>query len=162
MNVGGKSKERFWLLGLIATLALVVSGSAYAQQGITQNLEDSFELHGYVENQEIIRNENYVKGYNMASIRNRIDLQPSGQIIKDASLPTVAGVPLGSGLSVNYFADVRFGYEARLRYRYRPLRKSHHRLVGLGLFSICYFGRRREYRLVSRGFRLQTLSASKH
>jgi uncharacterized protein DUF1302 len=112
MNVGGKSKERFWLLGLIATLALVVSGSAYAQQGITQNLEDSFELHGYVENQEIIRNENYVKGYNMASIRNRIDVQPSGQILKDVSLPTMLGVPLGTGLSVNYFADVRFGYEA--------------------------------------------------
>ena len=55
MNVGGKSKERFWLLGLIATLALVVGGPAYAQQGIMQNLEDSFELHGYVENQEIIR-----------------------------------------------------------------------------------------------------------
>ena len=64
-----------------------------------------------LENQEIIRNENYVKGYNMASIRNRIDLQPSGQIIKDASLPAVAGIPLASGLSVNYFAELRPGYE---------------------------------------------------
>ena len=111
MNLGGKSKERFWLLGLIATLALVVGGPAYAQQGVMQNLEDSFELHGYVENQEIIRSENYVDDYNVASIRNRIDLQPSGQIIKDSTLPTVLGVPLGTGLSVNYFADVRFGYE---------------------------------------------------
>ena len=46
-----------------------------------------------MENQEIIRSENYVKGYNMASIRSRIDLQPSGQIIKDATLPTVLGIP---------------------------------------------------------------------
>ena len=114
MNVGGKGRGRLWSLVLVAALALVVGGTvsqAYAQQGITQNLEDSFELHGYVENQEIIRNENYVKGYNVASIRNRIDLQPSGQIIKDADLPTVAGIPLGTGLSVNYFADIRPGYE---------------------------------------------------
>jgi hypothetical protein len=102
------------MLGLVAALALVVGGpasQAYAQQGIAQNLEDSFELHGYVENQEIIRSENYVGDYNVASIRNRIDVQPSGQIIKDATLPTVAGVPLGTGLSVNYFAELRPGYE---------------------------------------------------
>src|ERR1700677_3937493 len=114
MNLGGKSRERLWLLGLLAALALVVGGpvsEAYAQQGIAQNLEDSFELHGYVENKEIIRAENYVSDYNVASIRNRIDLQPSGQIIKDATLPTVVGVPLGTGLSVNYFAELRPGYE---------------------------------------------------
>ena len=111
MNVGGKSRERLWLLGLIAALALVVGGPAYAQQGIMQNLEDSFELHGYVENQEILRSENFNNSYNLASIRNRIDLQPSGQIIKDATLPNAFGMPLGTGLSVNYFADIRFGYE---------------------------------------------------
>jgi len=102
------------MLGLVAALALVVGGpasQAFAQQGIAQNLEDSFELHGYLENQEIIRSENYVGDYNLASIRNRIDLQPSGQIIKDATLPTVVGVPLGTGLSVNYFAEIRPGYE---------------------------------------------------
>jgi hypothetical protein len=114
MNVGGKSRERLWMLGLVAALALVVGGpasQAFAQQGIAQNLEDSFELHGYLENQEIIRSENYVGDYNLASIRNRIDLQPSGQIIKDATLPTVLGMPLGTGLSVNYFAEIRPGYE---------------------------------------------------
>src|SRR5271167_185300 len=114
MNLGGKGRERLWLWGLVAALALVVGGpasQAFAQQGIAQNLEDSFELHGYVENQEIIRSENYVKDYNVASIRNRIDIQPSGQIIKDATLPTVAGIPLGTGLSVNYFAELRPGYE---------------------------------------------------
>ena len=112
MNVGGKSIERLWLLGLVAALALVMMGGpAYAQQGVMQNLEDSFELHGYAENQEIIRSENYVDGYNVASIRNRLDLQPSGQIIKDTELPTVLGVPLGTGLSVNYFMEIRPGYE---------------------------------------------------
>ena len=112
MNVGGKSIERLWLLALVVALALVMMGGpAYAQQGIAQNLEDSFELHGYVENQEIIRSENYVDDYNMASIRTRLDLQPSGQIIKDANLPTVMGMPLGTGLSVNYFMEIRPGYE---------------------------------------------------
>jgi hypothetical protein len=114
MKVNRKSTERVWLFGLMAALALVVGGPAsraYAQQGIAENLKDSFELHGYVENQEIIRAENYVSDYNLASFRNRIDVQPSGQIIKDLTLPTVLGVPLGTGLSVNYFAEVRFGYE---------------------------------------------------
>src|ERR1700758_2727397 len=111
MNVGGKSIERLWLVGLIATLALVMGGSAYAQQGMMQNLEDSFELHGYAEAQQIWRSENFNQDYNVASLRNRIDLQPSGQIIKDVTLPTMLGMPLGTGLSVNYFAEVRFGYE---------------------------------------------------
>ena len=112
MNVGGKSIERLWLLALVAALALVMMGGpAYAQQGIAQNLEDSFELHGYVENQEIIRSENYVERLQRGVDPNRIDLQPSGQIIKDANLPTVMGMPLGTGLSVNYFVEIRPGYE---------------------------------------------------
>ena len=111
MNVGGRRKERLWLLGLLAALALVVGGPAYAQQGIMQNLEDTFELHGYAENQEIIRSTNFQDDYNVASIRNRLDFQPSGQIINGANLPTVLGMPLGQGLSVNYFMEVRPGYE---------------------------------------------------
>src|ERR1039458_7393132 len=114
MKIGWKGRERLWLLGMMAALALVVGGPAslaYAQQGIMQNLEDSSEIHGYVENQEIIRSENYVKDYNLASIRNRLDLQPSGQIIKGATLPTLLGMPLGTGLSVSYFAEIRPGYE---------------------------------------------------
>ena len=79
MNLGGKSKERLWLWAWWRRSRWwwVAASQAYAQQGIAQNLEDSFELHGYVENQEIIRSENYVSDYNVASIRNRIDIQPS-------------------------------------------------------------------------------------
>src|ERR1700752_4026864 len=113
MNAYSTHRKRLWLFGMIATMGLMLGGAtaAYAQQGIAQTLEDSFQLHGYLENQEIIRSENYVSDYNVASIRNRIDVQPSGQILKDIELPTVMGVPLGTGLSVNYFAEVRFGYE---------------------------------------------------
>jgi hypothetical protein len=113
MNADSKHRKRLSLFGMIATMGLMLGGAAevYAQQGIAQTLEDSFQLHGYVENQEIIRSENYVSDYTVASIRNRIDLQPSGQIIRDATLPTVMGVPLGSGLSVGYFAEIRPGYE---------------------------------------------------
>ena len=64
-----------------------------------------------MENQEIIRSENYVDDYNVASIRNRIDLQPSGQIIKDSTPSDRARRALGTGLSVNYFAELRPGYE---------------------------------------------------
>src|SRR5258708_3619465 len=113
MNADSKRRKRLWLFGAVATMGLMLSGQtrAYAQQGIAQNLEDTFELHGYLENQEIIRSENYASDYHVASIRNRIDLQPSGQIIKDVTLPTVMGVPLGTGLSVSYFAEIRPGYE---------------------------------------------------
>src|SRR6202167_833396 len=113
MTADSKRGKRLWLLGMIATIGLMLGSPtrASAQQGVEQTLEDTFQLHGYVENQEIIRAENYVKDYNVASIRNRIDLQPSGQIIKDATLPTVVGVPLGTRLSVNYFAEIRPGYE---------------------------------------------------
>jgi len=141
MNVGGKSRERLWLLGLMAALALAVGGPAsraYAQQGIAQNLEDSFELHGYLENQEIIRSENYVKDYNMASIRNRLDLQPSGQIIKDATMPTVLGIPLGTGLSVNYFAEIRPGYEGA--YDLVPDRFGNHTTGFSGIGQSMYSG----------------------
>jgi hypothetical protein len=71
MNADSKRTKRLWLFGAIATMGLMLGGPsrAYAQQGIAQTLEDSFQLHGYVENQEIIRNTNYVTDYNVASVR---------------------------------------------------------------------------------------------
>jgi len=112
MNPSYKRGQR-WLLGLVAATGLMFCGlpRASAQQGVTQTLEDTFQLHGYMENQEIIRNTNYVTDYNVASIRNRIDLQPSGHIIDNASLPTVMGLPLGTDFSASFFAEIRPGYE---------------------------------------------------
>jgi hypothetical protein len=68
MNADSKRRTRLWLFGAVATMGLMLSGQtrAYAQQGIAQNLEDTFELHGYLENQEIIRSENYASDYNVA------------------------------------------------------------------------------------------------
>ena len=50
MNADSKRRKRLWLFGAVATMGLMLSGQtrAYAQQGIAQNLEDSFELHGYL------------------------------------------------------------------------------------------------------------------
>ena len=60
MNADSKHRKRLWLFGMIATMGLMLGGPtrASAQQGVTQTLEDTFQLHGYVENQEIIRSEN--------------------------------------------------------------------------------------------------------
>jgi hypothetical protein len=82
MDADSKRTKRLWLFGVIATMGLTLGGPtrAYAQQSVAQTLRDTFQLHGYVENQEIIRSENYVSDYHVASIRNRIDLQPSGRI----------------------------------------------------------------------------------
>src|SRR5579863_501960 len=99
------------LSGRLAVLIVAILGlsawdsPARADGDFFTNLKDNFELHGYGEAQQIWRNENFVKGYHVASLRNRLDLQPSGQLIKD----------LGAGpiqnLSINYFMEVRGGYE---------------------------------------------------
>jgi hypothetical protein len=113
MNAHSKRGKRLWLFAVIAMIGLMLCGArrAYAQQELAQTLKHTFQLHGYLENQEIIRSENYDTDYNVAQIRNRIDLQPSGKIIEDAALPTVMGVPLGTGFSMGYFAEIRAGYE---------------------------------------------------
>ena len=99
-------------------------------------MEDSFQLHGYVENQEIIRSENYVSDYNVASIRNRIDLQPSGQIINNATLPTVMGVPLGKW-SLGRATSPKSGPATKAyTIAYRPFRQSHYRVFGYRHFGI--------------------------
>src|ERR1700691_760216 len=139
MTADSKRGKRLWLLGMIATIGLMLGSPtrASAQQGVEQTLEDTFQLHGYVENQEIIRAENYVKDYNVASIRNRIDLQPSGHIIDNVTLPTVMGTPLGTGFSVSYFAEIRPGYEGA--YDLVPDRFGNHTTgfsgIGTSLFN---------------------------
>jgi hypothetical protein len=115
MKLGEKSKRWFWLWGVAASLIMAMGGlnsRAYAQ-GIGETIKDSFELHGYLENQEIFRNENFIDDYNIASIRNRIDLQPSGALIEGMTLssPGFGLPPLMQNGSINYFMELRPGYE---------------------------------------------------
>src|SRR5581483_10366771 len=112
MDAGWK---RFWvgLWMLAAAFAWVECwpGAPVYAESFGETVTSTFGLHGYVENQEIIRNENFVTDYHVASIRNRIDLQPSGALLQDAAIPTFGGLPPLSSFSVNYFMDIRPGYE---------------------------------------------------
>jgi hypothetical protein len=90
------------LLGMLAGLA--TGGKAIADD-VLSTVTRTTQLHGYLENQEIIRNENYVKDYHVASIRNRLDLQPSGTIAQGLDAGPFAN------MSIDYFAELRAGYE---------------------------------------------------
>ena len=72
MNADSKHTKRLWLFGVIAAMGLMLGGppQAYAQQDVAQTLKNTFQLHGYLENQEIIRSENY------ASVQRGVDTQP--------------------------------------------------------------------------------------
>src|SRR5713101_2633900 len=98
------------LSGLLLWLAAVLGGGcvggnqAHAEEFFS-DLTSNFNFHGYLEAQQIWRNENFAKDYHIASLRHRIDLQPSGQFIKDVNLGPIRN------LSINYFMDLRPGYE---------------------------------------------------
>ncbi len=98
------------LSGLLLWLAAVLGGGclwgsqAHAEEFFS-DLASNFNFHGYLEAQQIWRNENFAKDYHIASLRHRIDLQPSGQFIKDVNLGPIRN------LSINYFMDLRPGYE---------------------------------------------------
>ncbi len=107
-------RNRYWLgLWAVAAFALVLSwpGAPARADSIGETITSSFGLHGYLENQEIIRNENFVTNYHVASIRNRLDLQPSGAILEGYTIPTFLGLPPLNNFGVSYFMDVRPGYE---------------------------------------------------
>jgi hypothetical protein len=113
MEAGWKSRSWIGLWVVLAALAWVVSwpGALVYADSIGETITSSFGLHGYVENQEIIRSENFVTNYHVASIRNRIDLQPSGAILENYTIPTFLGLPPMKDFSVNYFMELRPGYE---------------------------------------------------
>jgi len=92
-----------WLAGL--ALASAGWGSPARAGDFFTDFASNFNLHGYAEAQQIWRNENFVKNYHVASLRNRLDLQPSGQAIKDVNLG-----PL-QNMEIDYFMDLRLGYE---------------------------------------------------
>jgi hypothetical protein len=59
-----------------------------------------------LENQTIERSDTYVRDWHNASLRSRLDVQLSGTLARSIDLP------LASGASVEYFLDMRPGYEA--------------------------------------------------
>ncbi len=116
-----KTRQCLWLsgvclLGLLSALIVVPKAQAQEQApaqtqtqtgGMFDELKNTSQIHGYLENQEIIRSENYVKDYNVASIRNRIDLQPTGTFFTGANFG-----PVAQNASLEYFMELRGGYEA--------------------------------------------------
>ncbi len=108
MNAGSwKSRQWMGLWVMASSLVWIVGWpamQAYADS-LGETIRDTFQIHGYVENQEIILNENFVSDYHVASVRNRLDLQPAGALIEGFNLP------LMQELSIHYFMDIRPGYE---------------------------------------------------
>ena len=96
---------RQFAIWFLVTLAWLGGSAKVQAEDFLENVETSFNIHGYLENQEIIRNENFVKNYHVASIRSRLDVQPSGQLFKDLDFG-----PITKG-SVSYFVELRPGYE---------------------------------------------------
>ncbi len=86
-------------------LAAMTAGGARAQT-VFDTFANTFQLHGYLENQTIERSDTYVRDWHNASLRNRIDIELSGTISRSLDLP------LASGASIEYFIDMRPGYEA--------------------------------------------------
>ncbi len=60
-------------------LAAVTAGGANAQT-VFDTFANTFQLHGYLENQTIERSDTFVSDWHNASLRNRLDLQVSGTL----------------------------------------------------------------------------------
>ena len=105
MIPGGKIGSRlcFWLAALVT--GLCVMRSPVRAQEFFSEVRSSFNLHGYLEAQQIWRNENFAKNYHIASLRNRIDLQPSGTLVKDIDFGPF------HNFAIHYFMELRPGYE---------------------------------------------------
>jgi hypothetical protein len=101
---GRASGPLFWR-AMEAVIGLCMLGGSAHAEGFFTDLENNFQFNGYAEAQQIWRNENFVKNYHIASLRNRLDLQPSGQLFREVNLGPF------QNLSVNYFFELRPGYE---------------------------------------------------
>jgi hypothetical protein len=86
-------------------LAALTTGGARAQT-VFDTFTNTFQIHGYLENQTIERSDTYVRDWHNASLRNRIDIQLSGTLVRSLDMPAMPGA------SVEYFLEVRPGYEA--------------------------------------------------
>ena len=86
-------------------VAAVTAGGARAQTAF-DTFANTFQIHGYVENQTIERSDTYVRDWHNASLRNRLNFQLSGTLAKHLDLPAMPGA------SIEYFLELRPGYEA--------------------------------------------------
>jgi hypothetical protein len=96
-----------WLVAASGTLLLAVmtAGAAQAQTAF-DTFANTFAVHGYLENQTIERSDTFVRDWHNASLRNRLAVQISGKVAKSLDLPLMPGA------SIEYFLELRPGYEA--------------------------------------------------
>lgn len=96
-----------WTVAAAGALLLTAAAAAGARaQTVFDSFARTFQIHGYVENQTIERSDTYVRDWHNASTRSRLDIELSGTAVKHVDLP---GAP---NASVEYFVDLRPGYEA--------------------------------------------------
>ena len=97
---------RWFAAGACALLLAAVTAGGANAQTVFDTFANTFQLHGYLENQTIERSDTFVRDWHNASTRNRIDVQVSGTLARSLDMPLMPGA------SVEYFLDVRPGYEA--------------------------------------------------
>ena len=105
MKRGGRRSSWLWFWLVVSLVSWWGLGSPVGAEEFFSDIRSSFNLHGYVEAQQIWRNENFVKNYHIASLRNRLDLQPSGTLVKDLDFGPF------QGFAIRYFMELRPGYE---------------------------------------------------
>src|SRR3990172_10911957 len=113
LGVPMRTKERGKIGGLrwfaagacALLLAAVTAGGAHAQT-VFDTFASTFQIHGYLENQTIERSDTFVRDWHNASLRNRMSVQLSGTLARSVDMPLMPGA------SVEYFFDLRPGYEA--------------------------------------------------
>jgi len=92
--------------GVGALLLVAVTAGGARAQTVFDKFASTFKIYGYLENQTIERSDTYVRDWHNASLRNRLDVEVSGTLAKNLDLP------LASGAALEYFLDMRPGYEA--------------------------------------------------
>ena len=97
---------RWFAAGACALLLAAVTAGGANAQTVFDTFANTFQLHGYLENQTIERSDTFIRDWHNASLRNRFDVQVSGTLARSLDMPLMPGA------SVEYFLDMRPGYEA--------------------------------------------------
>src|SRR3990172_755101 len=97
---------RWMVAGVCALLLAAVTPSGARAQTAFDTFDNTFQIHGYLENQTIERSDTFVRDWHNASLRNRLDIQLSGTMVKNVDLPLMPRA------GIEYFIELRPGYEA--------------------------------------------------